>query len=234
MAQARARPADDDLPADAPPEKRQEARDRREAAVLLARAEAADLHGVEQALAAAVGEDGTFHPPLVIVAGELSLPFDEVELLKATLAAVTPLIAGDKRLQEAVDTAEKLLETPWIGDSPEIAEGLTGRIKEAFAQGTRALPPRYLEQQTTRTLLRRRAFKKRTVLGKGCLRAILALPGAAEGLPVYLPEGLKEELPAFERFGVRMAAEVRMRLDQEDAQEMTLLPGVVGRATPRR
>jgi hypothetical protein len=234
MAQAKARPIDDDIPGDAPPERRQEARDRREVSALLARGEPADMRGVDEAISSAVGEDGTFIPPLVLVAGELELPFDEVEGLKATIAAVTPLIAGDKRLQEAVDTAEKLLQTPWRGEATEIAAGLTGKIKEAFAQGSRALPPRYLEQHTARMLLRRRAYQKRTVLGKACLRGILSLAGANEGLPVYLPETLKDELPAFERFTVRMIAEARMRLDQEDTPELALRGVALGRVTGRR
>ncbi len=94
MAQAKARPLDEDVPGDAPPEKRQEARDRREVLALLARGEPTDMRGIEAAISNAIGEDGAFNPPLVLVAGQLELPFDEVEELKATVAAVTPLMGG--------------------------------------------------------------------------------------------------------------------------------------------
>ena len=234
MAQAKPRPNDDELGGDAPPEKRQELRDRREVLALLARGEPTDPRGVDEAIAGAVGEDGAFVPPLVLVAGQLDLPFDEVEELKATIAAVTPLAGGDARLQASVDTAQKLLQTPWLNGASEIAAGLTGKIKEAFGQGNRALPARYLEQTTERMLLHQRAYQKRMVLGKMCLRGILTMTGAAEGVPVYVPESLGQELPAFLKFGVRMVAEARMRVDQYEAQGVALRAVALGRATPRR
>ena len=230
MAQGKPRPNEDEVGGDATPEKRQEQRDRREVFALLARGEPTDLRGVDEAIAGAVGEDGAFIPPLVLVAGQLDLPFDEVEELKATTAAVTPLATGDVRLQGSIDTAQKLLQTPWLSAASEIAAGLTGKIKEAFGQGNRAVPPRYLEQTTERMLLHQRAYQKRSVLGKACLRGILtSMTGAAEGVPVYLPESLAQELPAFLRFGVRMVAEARMRLDQEDVPEVALRGVAVGR-----
>jgi len=196
-------------------------------AVLLARGEPLDLRGIDAAMASAVTEDGVFVPPLVLIAGELSLPFDEVETLKATIAAVTPLIGADARLQSAVDTAQKLLQTSWLnGGASEIAESLTAKIKEAFVQANRAVPARYLEHHTERMLLHQRAYQKRTVQGKPCVRGMLTMTGTREGLTVYLPEAAAEEMPGLLRFPVKLVGEGRGRL--EEAEERGTALRVVG------
>jgi hypothetical protein len=233
MAQVKPNPLDDDYPGDAPPDKRQELRDRREIFGLLARAEPIDLRGIDAALANAVREDGTFVPPLVLVAGELEFPFDELETLKATIAAVMPFVSGDKKLKETVETTEQLLQTPWLKGANSVAEGLTQKIREAFAQGNRMVPPRYLETHTERMLLEQRAYQKRTVLGKPCLRSLFSASGSSEQVPVYLPESLAQELPAFLRLGARMIAEARTRVDQYEAHAMALKAVVLGRVLDR-
>ncbi len=45
---------------------------------------------------------------------------------------------------------------------------------------------------------------------------------------MYLPETLEPELPAFERFGVRMVVEAKMRLDHEDTSDIALRALAVG------
>lgn len=218
---------EDELSGDSPPEKKQEIKDRRDVAGLLARGDALDMRGLEAALGNAVTEDGTFVPPLALVAGELELPFDELETLKATMAALAPLASGDKRLQETLATTEELLKTSWLKGASGIAEGLTAKLKEAYAQGNRALPPRYLEGHTERMLLEQRAYQKRTVMGKACIRSLLAAPGGQ--VPVYLPEALAQELPSFQRFEVRLVGELRGRVDQYEVQEVALRGVAVGR-----
>ena len=233
MAQVKPHPLDDDYPGDAPPDKRQDLRDRREVFGLLARAEPTDLRGIEAALTNAVREDGTFVPPLVLVSGELEFPFDELETLKATIAAVMPFVAGDKKLKETVETTEQLLQTPWLKGANSVAEGLTTKIRETFAQGNRMLPARYLESHTERMLLEQRAYQKRTVLGKSCIRSLLTTPGSTEQVPVYLPESLGQEMPAFLRFGARMIAEGRTRVDQYESHPTALKATVLGRVLER-
>ena len=238
LAQIKPRPLDDEPGADAPPDKKQEARDRREMAVLLSRGETVDQRGIEASMSAAVNEDGIFVPPLVLVGGELTLPFDEVETLKATLAAVTPLVAGDVKLQAAIDTAQKLLQTPWLnGGASELADNLTVKIREAFAQQTRAVPARYLDHHTERILLHQRAYQKRTVLGKTCVRGVLVLAGTKEGkdgLPVYLPEEAARELPGLLRFSVKLMAEGRQRLEEAEERGIALRVVGVGRVMKAR
>ncbi len=229
LAVARTRTFDDDPGPDAPPEKRQEARDRKEIFTLLARGTPMDMRSIEEAMDAAVNEDGCFIPPLVLVAGEITFPFDEVETLKATIAAVTPLIGEDKRLQGAVDTAQKLLQTPWIAGASELAETQTLRIKEAFAAGSRSVPGSYLEHHTEKMLLHQRAYRKRVVLGEEHVRGELALGGKL--MPVYLPEAAGRQLPALPGWSARIVAEGRRKVDWRDAAEMTLRVGAVATRT---
>lgn len=232
LGQIKSKAFEDELSGDSPPEKRQEARDKRDVAGLLARGDATDMAGLNLALANAVTEDGTFIPPLVLLAGDLEFPFDELETLKATMAALTPLASGDKPLKEQLDTTEELLKTPWLKGASGIAEGLTAKLKEVYGRGNRVLPPRYLEGHTERMLLEQRAYQKRTVLGKTCIRSLLHMPGVQGGIPVYLPEALGQELPAFQRFAVRMIGEVRGRVDQYEAQDVAVRGVGVGRAIP--
>ena len=56
------------------------------------------------------------------------------------MAAVAPLTSGDKKIKEIVDTVNELLKTPWLEGSSGVAESLTARVKEAFAQSARLLP----------------------------------------------------------------------------------------------
>ncbi|HRI66192.1 MAG TPA: DUF2169 domain-containing protein, partial [Polyangium sp.] len=138
-------PRDLDFDDEPPPEDPPEVRDKRDVFAVITKGDSIDSEGIQEAIADAVADDGTFTPPLVLVQGELSFPFDELETLKATVTAVTPLIAGDKKLKETVDTVNELLKTPWLQSSSGVAEGLTARVKEAFAQGNRMLPPSYLD-----------------------------------------------------------------------------------------
>lgn len=222
---ARTRTFADDPPPDAPPEKRQDARDRKEVFTLLARGAPMDMRSLEETMDEAVNEDGCFVPPLVLVAGELTFPFDEVETLKATIAAVTPLIGEDKRLQLTVETAQKLLQTPWIAGASELAETQTSRIREAFAMGNRTVPATYLEHHTEKMLLHQRAYQKRTLLGAEHMRADLVFGGRA--VPAYLPESMSRNLPGLRSWGARIVAEGRRRVDARDAAEVTLRVGAV-------
>jgi hypothetical protein len=229
MAQVKPTPLDDDYPGEAAPDKRQVLRDQREVFGLLARGQPLSAQEVDAALAEAVRDDGTFVPPLVLVRGELELPFDELETLKATIAAITPLTAGDKRLKEAVDTTQELLKTPWLSGASGVTDGLLSKLKEVFAQGSRVLPARYLETHTERMLLDQRAYQRRTVLGKRCIRSLILLPGSLAPIPVYLPEALGPELPSFQRFTVRMLAEARVHMDQHELQATALRTIALGR-----
>src|SRR5690606_16088339 len=145
---------DDRLPDPVP----KDVQERKEVFLVLRKAAPTDAAGIDRAIAEAIDDDG-FSPPLVLLSGELTLPFDGLETLQATVHAVEPLVAKDKRLREAVESAKELLKSSWLED--DIANGFTNRIKEAFAASpTRILPPDYLEQHTKRILLVERRFQK--------------------------------------------------------------------------
>jgi hypothetical protein len=196
--------------------------DRRQVFGVLARGSPTDVEGINEALLDAVADDGTITPPLVLLAGELLFPFDELETLKATVTAVTPLIAGDKKLKETVDTVNELLKTPWLQRSSGVAEGLTGRVKEAFAQGNRMLPPSYLDSHTERMLLEERHYQKRTVFGELWIRSLLHPMGSQDPMPAYLPDSLTKQLPMMQRMKARLIAEVHMQQDQYETNPSAL------------
>ena len=76
--------------------------------------------------------------------------------------------------QSALKTADEL--TP-----PSVAEGMTARIRETFAQGKRAVPDTHLVEQTDRVLLAQRRYQKRIVFGAPHLRCLICAIVEAEG-----------------------------------------------------
>ncbi len=235
IADARPRGRDEEFSDADPREKQKEAKDRRDILAVLRSGEPSGAAGLGEELAAAM-EDGTFTPPLALVEGVLEFPFDEKETLKATMALVAPFTAGDKRLKEQSDTVSELLKSPWLERGSAGLEGYTTRLREAFAQPARGLPPRYLEAHTERLLLEQRHYQKRTLLGQEWIRALLtpaAAGGAlAEAIPTYLPERLAKELPMFLRFRARAIMEARLQLDQFEAHPSALRVVALGRVVP--
>jgi hypothetical protein len=225
---------DDDHDDEPPPKKAAapEVTERREIQTVIARGDALDADGVNDAIQAAVMDDGSFDPPLVLVSGELFFPFDEIEALKATITAATPLVPNDKKLKDTVDTANEVLKTPGIQGSPNVAESLTARVKEAFAQANRMLPAGYLEAQTERVLLEQRHYQKRTLFGEAWIRGLLTPPGTSAPIPTYLPEPLGKQLPLFQRFRARVLVDVHMQQDQFETHPCALKVVAIGRVLP--
>ena len=69
-------------------EKRAELKEKRGIAGLLGLRNTVDSYGIEGAVQEAMSQ-GTFVPPLVLAAGLLDFPFDEVQALKVTVGAVS-------------------------------------------------------------------------------------------------------------------------------------------------
>lgn len=231
------KPRDDfDFDAEPPPEIPREVKDKKAVFAIMSRGGPIDGEGMNLAIAEAVGDDGTFVPPLVLVAGDLSFPFDDLETLKATVTAVTPLIAGDKKLKDTVDTVNELLQTPWLQSGTGVAEGLTARVKEAFAQGNRMLPASYLETHTDRILMEQRHYQRRTVFGEPHIRCLLTPTGNASSIPTYLPEALAKKLPMFQTLKGRVIAEAHVQQDQYETHPCALRVVALGRTIlgPRR
>ncbi|HSN99391.1 MAG TPA: DUF2169 domain-containing protein [Candidatus Nanopelagicales bacterium] len=205
--------------------------DRREVFEIVARASATDAEGLREALEGAERDDGKFVPPVRLFAGELVLPFGELETLKATIGVVTPMMGADENLRASVAHAQELLKVPELGSAPVVAEGLTTRIREAWAQGKRAVPQSYLDTQVERALLEQRAYQRRKVLGGKHLRGLLTPSGSEERVPVYLPEALAEGLPQYGRFKVRVVGEIHVQVDQYESHPAALRGVALGRVT---
>ncbi|MBI4701218.1 MAG: DUF2169 domain-containing protein [Deltaproteobacteria bacterium] len=218
-----------DFDAQPEPEEPPEIKDRRDIVAVMTRARVVHGAALPRALLQAVDEGGSFEPPLVLVSGSLRLPFDELETLKATITFVTPVMAGNKKLQEAVETAKELMATPWLQGSGEVADGLTQRIREAFRQGNRMLSPGHLEEHTERMLLQQRNYQRRTVFGEERLRALMTPSGTDDAIPTYLPETLKKELPMFQSFPARLIAQGHVKQDQYETHDIALKVVALGR-----
>jgi hypothetical protein len=220
-----ARRAPPDSPGAAPPalpNQDVEDDDGRAALLVLARGAAVDGEGVAQMVAEAVREDGKFAPPLVLVAGELSLPFDEIDALKAAVTTATPFVGGDEPLRSAVDAAKEFLGLPDLSPSPAVIEAMANRIRDAFGRTRRAVPAGYLEAQIDRALLEQRRYQKRTFRGEPHLRALIQAGGDKGGLLVYLPEAVADKLPLYHRFGARVLAVAHLSVDQYETHPFAL------------
>ena len=205
---------------------RKEAKERRDVTWILKGAEAAGMAELEDTLEAAMA-DGTFTPPLVLTGGEMELPFEEGKTLEATASVAAPFAAADKPLKDAVDKAN---EGPPADKA--LCEKLTTRLRETFAQSQRVMPQGYLASQAERILLEQRHYQKRTLLGQRWIRGLLTVAGATSPIPAYLPESLAEELPMFQRFRVKLIAEVRPALDQYETHPSALRVVALGRLIP--
>jgi hypothetical protein len=204
-------------------------KDRRDVLGVLAGGEPAGLDDLEGLVDQATSKEGGLTPPLVLVAGELELGFDEQRRLAAGLAAVGPLTAGpDKKLKDTFDAVSEGAKAPWAQGSARAAEALLGRLAEAVPPG----PGReagWLDQQIERAVVEERAYRKRKVLGKTMLRAVVGQRGSTTQVPVYLPEDVGGALPLYARFSARMVAEVHLQQDQYEACPYALRVLALGR-----
>ncbi|MBI4704073.1 MAG: hypothetical protein HY744_23435 [Deltaproteobacteria bacterium] len=210
----------------------QQLEDHRDVFEILTRAEALDARQVGDALPAAVGAGGKFAPPLVLVAGEFVLLFDEIETLKATAAAATAFAAGDQSLKDALDSATEALGSPWLEGAGAVAEALTARVRKAFGQAQRPVAQGYLESTAERVLVERRAYQMRTVFGARSVRALLLGAGQSVSVPVYLPEHVAKLLPMCPRLRARLIAELHARQDHHEAFSAALRAVAMARVLP--
>lgn len=214
-----------------PPEEPPDVAERRDVVAVMTRAIAVGAPGMEQAMLDSVDPNGHFDPPMVLASGKLEFPFDQLETLKATLAAVTPLIAGNKELQDTVDAVKELMQTPWLegAGAGEVAEGLTEKVRAAFKRGDRIVDPGYLDSHTERILLERRCYQRRTLLGGKWIRALLAPSASKVKIPTYIPEALATELPMFTSFAARVIGEAHVQQDQYETHTTAIKVAAFGR-----
>jgi hypothetical protein len=212
-----------DLPVDDPAA----SRERHHAFGVLTRADTTETNGIGRAMLEAVDDGGRFTPPLVVLVGELRLPLDEVETLKATAGSAKPLAKDDKKLADLLDSINDLIGTPLL-EGPGVVDGMLREIRDAVAQSKRTLPVKYLDQHVERVLLEQRKYQRRTVFGKPCVRALLG--GSRDGgVPVYLPEDVSAKLPLVSQLKVRIIAEAHTSQDQYESHVHALKVVALGR-----
>lgn len=183
------------------------------------------------ALKGAVRSDRRFVAPLVLVAGEISFPFDEVEALRALAAAAAPFASGDPALQGAIEGAREVASTPDLALIADIVEGAAARLRETYGKGKRALPLAEIEAQADRALLKQRRYQRRDLFGGPQIRALFRLPEASDAIPTYLPAALTDVLPMYQRFEARLIAEAHLAADQHEAHRVALRAAAIARSS---
>ncbi len=192
---------------------------------------AADL---ERVLFNSASEEGVLEPAPRVFRGELAFLFDEVEELRALIAAAMPLARADMRLAGLLDFAVEMAKTELQG-SPDVAALIAGSIRDAWAAANQMLPASHLAEQVERGLLARRCYQRRELLGARWIRALFTATGGEAGpVPAYLPAAASSRLPIMRRFPVRLLAEVVPQQDQLEASPVALRVAAVAREIVRR
>jgi len=197
------------------------AEDRAEVFVILARGAPTDTTGVTHALAESIRDDGKRATPMVLVAGDLTFPFEELAELKATVTAATPFSGGDEPLEAALGAAKDFLQTPGLLAAPAVVESLTTRLREAFRRTKRAVPPDYVKTQADRALLEQRRYQQRIFQGAPHVRALLT-GSDRQSMLVYLPAAAAPNLPLSPSFAARLVAEAHPAADLLETHPFSL------------
>ena len=199
--------------------------DRLDVFEILAHAEATSEAGATSALA--VVKDGWIVQPVVLIAGELGVVFDELETLKATISAVASIV--EPQVGKLVALAHAFLGAPGEAFGPAVAAALTARLRAAAVAAApekqRPIVAGDLDAEVKRGLLDAQAFQRRRLFGASHVRALCSADGGsleAPVLPVYLPEALALALPRVERVRVRMLAFVHPAMDQDEVCRVAL------------
>lgn len=207
-------------------------RDRRDMAAILTMVSPCGEGMIGEVMRKAVDETGMFTPPLVMLGGEIEFQFDEMEILKITLAVAKPWAGKPNKLKDAVEALSEFIHTPRIGGSAGLGARLAARVGETFAEAHKQMPSNYVEAETERYMLEKRLFQKKSLLGRSFLQARMHLPDTPRPIPIYLPEEILPLLPMLRRFAARIVGEARPRLDQYEEHERAICAMVLGRELP--
>ncbi|MFT3772846.1 MAG: DUF2169 domain-containing protein [Minicystis sp.] len=191
----------------------------------------ADAAEIRRTLADSLDDVDELDPPIVLVGGELRPTFDEIEVLRATVAVVKQVAGGDKKVLGSLTVGQEALAAP-IAPRSETALGLARQIEQAAA--SLSLPPRYVPLEVERVLIEGRKYKRRTLLGAPQLRAELTPAGGGEAMPIYLPETVADSLPLLVAFPALALCEVVPREDLTEAHDEALLAVAIGRVVRSR
>lgn len=226
---------DEDLDDPAYADEPGEVDDRRDVFEVLARGAPTEIASLEGVLKAAVREGSKLAPPLVLLDGELRMPFDELARLEATAAAARPFARGQEQLAATLADIDAFVAavSPPVG--PGVPTALTRRLVKDFEAVGKLVSQGYLEQETERALLIGRRYQRRAVLGGEHLRGLLAPERSTPDdrcVPTYLPAALERRLPMFACLRVRLLAELAPREDQHERHATALRVVALARVTP--
>jgi hypothetical protein len=204
------------------PNQKASAEDRADVMEILTLGQESDGAAVRAAVAAGTRADGRFAPPLLLVGGDLSLSFDELEMLKGLAANALPFAVEDESLQTAVDAAAEYLRLPGLLATPLAVEALARRIREAFARTPRGVPADFLDAHTQRALLDHRQYQTRIFHGAPHLRILIGVPGESSPTLLFASPKLAMSLPLSPRFPARLVVEAHLFSDQYEPQPFAL------------
>ena len=206
-----------------------EIEDHRDVFEILAYGDADDVGHLDQLLFQGVHRSGKFVAPLALFAGTLTLAFDPIEELKATVAVALPLGSADEHLTAAIRDANAFLDSPHAHSAPEVARPLVQRISENFRRFERG-GGSYLDEQKRRGLLENRHYLRRQVFGAEHLCAYLTRgQDDKSGVPTYLAASLATKLPMYERFRVRLLATIEPSVSQFETHGAALRVQALGK-----
>lgn len=210
--------------------------DRREIFEILVRGTPVPAEGVAEALNAGVRADGKYIAPVRLLEGELTMLFDDLEVLRATVAATAPALgASDQQLRDAVTAAQEFLRLEESSSAPLVGQDLKRRIDVALGRSRSAnVTPAVVEEQVARAVLVGRRYQRRTVLGGEQICARMQPARSDELIPTYIPVDVASLLPLEQKLRVRVIAELHLRVERFEAHRAALRVLALGRVVEVR
>lgn len=184
---------------------------------------------VQEAMNAAIRPDGKYAPPLVVIEGTLTLPFDEQHTLRVLVTTIAPF-ATDEGLRTALADAREYLVQPLA--SVDVTLTLTQRLRDAFAKTRRTDMPGLVREQVRRALLVQRRYQQRVFLGEPHLRGFVSAPEDSQSLLVYVPATATNSLPLTAELRVRALGEVHFGIDQLESHTYAIKIHALARLVP--
>ncbi len=192
--------------------------DRHDVFEIMVHGDALDLHQAGLVLVQASRKAGRLVTPLVLLEGILTWEFDELVQLEVALGATKPIAAHNEKLRNAVTAAEAFVEGSGGSPVPALAHTHTTALGNALGVGEMRTT---VDGHVRRTLVEKRAFKRRKLLGETFVRASLScdppIDGKQQSAVLYIPEKAAALLPLFESIPVRVIGEFTPRQEQAES-----------------
>jgi hypothetical protein len=160
-------------------------------------------------------DTGFFVAPIAVTDGTIKVSYDELQLLQVALQIAAPFSILEKRLKPVYDRAQAAAAQPDVISEAGL-RSVTRELFQQFHACVRSVESGYLESETERVLLDRRAYKRRSFLDAEWLRAELVMQSGSAPIPTYLPAHLAQKLPLLASFHARIIIEVLPRQDHRE------------------